>query len=91
MNNKSLPKLGRPFVAGSKRVKYLKFYLSDSEIEDFEFLEKHVKKFYEENGYVYNRSNHFRLILKNCSNEKILKQLFKNPTEEIKNSNLNQI
>ena len=61
--NKALPKLGRPFKAGSARNKYLKFYLTDSELLSFEHLENNVKIYYLSHGLKYNRADHFRKFL----------------------------
>jgi hypothetical protein len=79
------PKLGRPFVAGSPRNKYLKFYFSIDELKMFEMLEKNVKKFYDLRGYSYNRPAHMRLFFTNFDNPHVLHFLFENLTPELKN------
>lgn len=87
MQNNSLPKLGRPFSGGSARTKYLKFYLTPNELNEFELLEKELSKIYESRGYYYSRPDHFRLFLKNLTNPYILNFLFENislDTEKIK-------
>lgn len=77
------PKLGRPFTGGSPRKKYIKFYLSDQESNDFDKLTKDLSNYYEEMGYTFNRPAHFRLLLKNLTDPIILKILFNNLTDEI--------
>jgi len=86
--NKTLPKLGRPFSGGSARTKYLKFYLTPNELNEFVLLEKNLSKIYESMGFYYNRPDHFRLFLKNLTNPHILNFLLENIslyTEKIKN------
>lgn len=84
MKNKSLPKLGRPFTGGSKREKYLKFYLTDSEFFDFERLEKELNKIYIARRYHYNRPAHFRNLLHNLTNPLIIQAIFDNLSPEIR-------
>lgn len=84
MKNNPLPKLGRPFSGGSARTKYLKFYLTPNELNEFELLEKELVKIYETNGHYYNRPDHFRLFLQNLTNPHILNFLFQNLSIESK-------
>lgn len=62
MNN-NLPKLGRPFLKGEPRNKYIKFYLTLDELISFEHLENNVKIYYLSHGLKYNRSDHLRKII----------------------------
>lgn len=77
------PKLGRPFVTGAKREKYVKFYLTLDELLSFEKLEKNVQIFYFSKGYMYNRSVHFRQLLRFIDDVRILNVLFENLPDEI--------
>jgi hypothetical protein len=86
MSSKPLPKLGRPFTGGTPRDKYLKFYLTESEMISFDRLEKELQKIYIAHGYHYNRPAHFRNFLHNLTNPLIVKAIFDNPTDELKNS-----
>ena len=84
MKNNDLPKLGRPFTGGSRREKYLKFYLTDAEMVAFERSEKELKKLYLSHGHNYNRPAHFRNLLFNLTNPLVIKALFDNRSPEIK-------
>lgn len=77
------PKLGRPFVSGSKRDRYIKFYLTPDELLSFEKLEKNLTIYYASKGYLYNRSVHFRNLLNFIDDVRILNVLFENLPDEI--------
>lgn len=83
MKKNNLPNLGRPLVGDSKRDKYLKIYLSDSEYKSLEDLENLLKIYYDQEGFYYNRPNHFRLLIHNLINPHVLKFLFENLTSEL--------
>lgn len=80
------PKLGRPFVSGARRDKYLKFYVSETELNDFEKSEKIVKLYFDSKGFHYNRPAFMRFFLLNCSDFKVLDSLFENISDEIINN-----
>lgn len=80
------PKLGRPFVSGSKRDKYLKFYVSQDELNNFEKSEKTLNVYFHSKGYHYNRPAFMRFLLLNICNLKFLDLLFDHLSDEIKNN-----
>lgn len=84
MKNKTPPKLGPPYKAGSPRDKYIKFYVSLGELISFEHLEKNVLAYYALHNFHYNRSDHFRLICKYFDDVRLLNILLENPSEDIK-------
>ncbi|MDP3119949.1 MAG: hypothetical protein Q8N01_06015 [Sulfuricurvum sp.] len=77
-----LPLLGRPLTGGSIRSHYLKFYLSESELENFNNLEKNVIKIYENKGFHYNRPAFFRLVFENIDNLQFIDYLLNNSNTE---------
>lgn len=84
MNNQ-LPKLGRPFVSGSPRKETLKFYVSFEELLAFQRAEEHLIFFYSRLGYKYNRSVHFRQLLKYLDDVRILNIVTEElPIDELK-------
>lgn len=80
--SKKLAPLGRPLTGGSVRSQYLKFYLSESELENFNKLEKNVIKIYKAKGFHYNRPAFFRLIFENIDNPLLVDYLLSNPNPE---------
>lgn len=79
---KKLAPLGRPLTGGSIRSQYLKFYVSESELDNFNKLEKNILKFFEEKGFKYNRPAFFRLVFENIDNLQFLDYLLSNPNTE---------
>lgn len=80
--SKELAPLGRPLTGGTVRNQYLKFYISASELENFNKLEKNILKFFEEKGFKYNRPAFFRLVFENIDNLHFLDHLLSNPNTE---------
>lgn len=86
------PKLGRPFQSGAKRDKYIKFYLSEIELDNFNKQDKKIASYFEKKGYLFNRPSFMRCLLENVSNEKLLDSIFDNLSDEIKdNYKINKI
>lgn len=79
---KKLASLGRPLTGGSVRSQYLKFYLSESELDNFNKLEKNVVKMYNEKGFNYNRPAFFRLVFENIDYSFFVDYLLSNPNAE---------
>lgn len=80
--SKKLTPLGRPLTGGSVRSQYLKFYLSESELKNFNNLEKNVIKIYQQKGFHYNRPAFFRLVFENIDNSLFIDYLLSNPNDE---------
>lgn len=53
----------------SERTEYLKINLTPSEMKVFELEEKKLSDYFAQNGFVYNRIEHFRIYLLNFFND----------------------
>lgn len=80
--SKELAPLGRPLTGGTVRNQYLKFYISASELENFNKLEKNILHTFEEKGFKYNRPAFFRLVFENIDNSQFIDYLLSNPNAE---------